>query len=122
MNLRLYTEFGTLKRVIMHRPGWEIERLTPQNTSELLFEDVPFLESMQKEHDEYTNLIKNVTDAKVYRLRQLLLDILVDQNLKNTILKDALAQAGQQVISEDIISKYSTAEIINLLISGLRIS
>ena len=122
MNLRLYTEFGTLKRVIMHRPGWEIERLTPQNTSELLFEDVPFLESMQKEHDEYTNLIKNVTDAKVYRLRQLLLDILVDQNLKNTILKDALAQAGQQEISEDIISTYSTAEIINLLISGLRIN
>jgi len=121
MNLRLYTEFGTLKRVIMHRPGWEIERLTPQNTSELLFEDVPFLESMQKEHDEYTNLIKNVTDAKVYRLRQLLLDILVDQNLKNSILKEALAQAGQQEISEDIISKYSTAEIINLLISGLRI-
>jgi arginine deiminase len=122
MNLRLYTEFGTLKRVIMHRPGWEIERLTPQNTSELLFEDVPFLESMQKEHDEYTNLIKNVTDAKVYRLRQLLLDILVDQNLKNSILKDALAQAGQQEISEDIISTYSTAEIINLLISGLRIN
>ena len=91
----------------MHRPGWEIERLTPQNTSELLFEDVPFLESMQKEHDEYTNLIKNVTDAKVYRLRQLLLDILVDQNLKNSILKDALAQAGQQKISEDIISKFS---------------
>ena len=122
MNLILYTEFGTLKKVIMHRPGWEIERLTPQNTSELLFEDVPFLESMQKEHDEYTNLIKNVTDAKVYRLRQLLLDILVNQNLKNTILKDALAQVGQQEISEDIISTYSTAEIINLLISGLRIN
>jgi arginine deiminase len=121
MNLRLYTEFGTLKRVIMHRPGWEIERLTPQNTSELLFEDVPYLESMQKEHDEYTNLIKNVTDAKVYRLRQLLLDILVDEHLKNSILKDALSQANQRNISEDIISTYSTAETINLLIVGLRV-
>jgi len=122
MNLRLYTEFGTLKRVIMHRPGWEIERLTPQNTSELLFEDVPYLESMQKEHDEYTNLIKNVTDAKVYRLRQLLLDILVDEHLKNSILKDALSQANQRNISEDIISTYSTAETINLLIVGLRVN
>ena len=122
MNLRLYTEFGTLKRVIMHRPGWEIERLTPQNTSELLFEDVPFLEAMQKEHDEYTSLIKNVTDAKVYRLRQLLLDILIDEKLKNTILKDALNQSKQQNISEDIISNYSAAEIINLLIGGLRVN
>ena len=50
MNLRLTSEYGTLKKVIMHRPGWEIERLTPQNTSELLFEDVPYLEAMQKEH------------------------------------------------------------------------
>lgn len=106
----------------MHRPGWEIERLTPQNTSELLFEDVPFLEAMQKEHDEYTKLIKDVTDAKVYRLRQLLLDILVDEHLKNSILKDALSQANQRNISEDIISTYSTAEIINLLISGLRVN
>ena len=121
MNLSLHTEFGTLKSVIMHRPGWEIERLTPQNTSELLFEDVPYLESMQKEHDEYTQLIKSSTDARVFRLRQLLLDILIDQDLKNSILKDALAQSGYPEISEDIISKYSTAEIINILISGIKI-
>ena len=121
MKLKLNTEFGTLTRVIMHRPGWEIERLTPQNSSELLFEDVPFLEKMQKEHDEFTTLIKNVTDAKVYRLRQLLLDILTDQELKNSILKDALRQVGHTELSEDIVSNYSTAEIINILISGIRV-
>jgi arginine deiminase len=41
MNLKLNSEFGRLKAVITHRPGKEIERLTPANTSELLFEDVP---------------------------------------------------------------------------------
>jgi arginine deiminase len=120
MKLKLNTEFGTLQRVIMHRPGWEIERLTPQNSSELLFEDVPFLKAMQREHDEYTSLIKNVTDARVYRLRQLLLDILIDQDLKYTILKDALLPIGHPELSEDIIGNYSTSEIINILISGIR--
>lgn len=121
MKLKLNTEFGTLQRVIMHRPGWEIERLTPQNTSELLFEDVPYLEAMQKEHDEFTHLIKNVTDAHVYRLRQLLLDILIDEKLKNTILKDALRTSGNAELSDEIVACYSTAEIINLLISGIRV-
>lgn len=120
MKLKLNTEFGTLKKVIMHRPGWEIERLTPQNSSELLFEDVPYLKAMQREHDEYTNLVKSVTDARVYRLRQLLLDILIDQDLKNTILIDALSPVDHSELSEDIVANYSTAEIINILISGIR--
>lgn len=120
MKLKLNSEFGTLKRVIMHRPGWEIERLSPQNAIELLFEDVPYLDAMQAEHDAYTTLIKNATDAKVYRLRQLLLDILIDEDLKSAILKDALALSGHSELSEEIIGNYSTAEIINILISGIR--
>jgi len=122
MNLRLTSEYGTLKKVIMHRPGWEIERLTPQNTSELLFEDVPYLEAMQKEHDEYTYLIKNASDAKVYRLKQLLLDILVNPTLKERIVKLALSRTGNDTLSDDIIGNYSTAEVIDILIGGFRIN
>ena len=57
MNLRLNSEFGTLKAVLMHRPGREIDRLTPYNISEYLFEDMPYLEIMQREHDEFRSLI-----------------------------------------------------------------
>ena len=74
MNLKLHSEFGRLKAVITHRPGKEIERLTPANTSELLFEDVPYLEGMQQEHDEFTNLIRMASGAEVYRLRELLIE------------------------------------------------
>ena len=92
MQLRLKSEFGRLKKVIIHRPGPEIERLTPQNTSELLFEDVPYLESMQREHDEFTQLIKNTTHATVFRLKALLQDILIDPEIKLQMLKKALGR------------------------------
>ena len=121
MKLKLYTEFGTLNKVIMHRPGWEIDRLTPHNTSELLFEDVPYLEAMQKEHDDFTNLIKGSTDAKVYRLRQLLLEILVNPEVKFRIINDSLMRTNQPGLTESIIGHYSTAEIINILIAGIRV-
>ena len=120
MNLRLTSEYGTLQKVIMHRPGWEIERLTPQNTSEMLFEDIPYLKAMQKEHDEYTYLVKNASDAKVYRLKQLLLDILVNPELKEQIIKAALSRTENEELSDDLIVNYSTAEIIDILIGGIR--
>ena len=121
MQLKLYSEYGTLKRVIVHRPGPEIERLTPQNTSELLFEDVPFLESMQKEHDEFTHLIRNTTSATVYRLKQLLLDILTEQDLRIKILKELLRRTGNVHLASEILERFSTAECVNVITAGLKV-
>lgn len=121
MNLRLNSEFGKLKAVITHRPGREIERLTPANTSELLFEDVPYLEGMQKEHDEFTNLIKNSVGAKVYRLRDLLTEVMFDQKLKSYLFKTTLNKSKSTFLIDDILARYSTAECASMLIAGIKI-
>ncbi len=121
MKLKLYSEFGTLKKVLMLRPGQEIERLTPENTSELLFEDLPYLEAMQKEHDEYVSLIKNSADVKVYQVRQLLLEILRDSSIKKSLFEKVAASSFKGVITDEILSCYSTAEMVNLLIAGLTV-
>jgi arginine deiminase len=121
MKLKLYSEFGTLRRVIMHRPGLEIERLTPQNSSELLFEDVPYLDSMQKEHDEFSYVLKNTTDARVYRLRQLLLDVIKQDPFKESILREALLKTDHEEVCDEIIAAYSTAEVVNMLIAGIKV-
>ena len=110
MNLKLNSEYGKLKAVITHRPGREIERLTPSNTSELLFEDVPYLEGMQKEHDEFTGLIRNAVGAEVYRLRDLLIEVMLDQNLKKQIFKDLLTHMNSASLVDDFLARYSTAE------------
>jgi len=90
MKLRLHSEFGTLKAVLMHRPGREIDRLTPYNITEYLFEDMPYLEVMQREHDEFQSLIKGATGAKVYRLLDLLIESLIDDDLLIKAFKIAL--------------------------------
>jgi arginine deiminase len=66
MNLRVNSEFGTLKAVLMHRPGKDIDRLTPYIKDYLLFEEVPYLEALQQEHDVFSNLIKESTGATIY--------------------------------------------------------
>jgi len=121
MALTLHSEFGTLKTVITHRPGPEIERLTPYNTAELLFEDVPYLEVMQKEHDEFTNLIRDTTGANVYRLHDLLVEVLINDKILSDIFRKEFAVHGLDKYIGDIIFRYSTSECANILIAGIKV-
>ncbi len=121
MKLNLNSEFGRLKAVITHRPGREIERLTPANTSELLFEDVPYLEGMQREHDEFTSLIRNAVGAEVYRLRDLLIEVLQKKELKQQLFSSLLKSIDSRSFTEDLLARYSTAECASMLIAGIKI-
>ena len=38
--LGVHSEVGRLREVVLHRPGLELERLTPATVRDLLFEDV----------------------------------------------------------------------------------
>ena len=53
-----YSEIGKLQRVLLHRPGREIEALTPSTMERLLFDDVPFLREAEAEHDQFANLLR----------------------------------------------------------------
>lgn len=121
MKLRLNSEFGTLKAVLMHRPGREIDRLTPYNISEYLFEDMPYLEIMQREHDEFRSLIKGATGATVYRLLDLLIESLIDDDLLISAFQIALKPHRLEHLAEDIIGRFSTLECANALIAGVKV-
>ncbi len=121
MNLKLNSEFGKLRAVITHRPGKEIERLTPANTSELLFEDVPYLEGMQTEHDEFRTLIRDAVNARVYRLRDLLIETLRDVQLKTELFKSLLHRMNSSALLEDLLARYSNAECASMLVAGIKV-
>jgi arginine deiminase len=121
MNLRLNSEFGTLKAVLMHRPGKEIDRLTPYNKELLLFEDVPYLEAMQKEHDFFTDLIKQTTGAHVYRLHELLIQVLSNSEILDRLMQDALSKSGLTHLKDHILDRLSTAECATALTAGVKV-
>ena len=47
------SEVGRLERVLLHRPGTELEHLPPSRLGSMLFEDMPWLSRMQEEHDAF---------------------------------------------------------------------
>ena len=52
------SEVGRLRQVILHRPDLELERLTPDNAGDLLFDDVLWVSRAQEEHDAFAGALR----------------------------------------------------------------
>jgi arginine deiminase len=53
------SEVGRLRSVILHRPGPELQRLTPRNNDKLLFDGLPWVTRAQEEHDAFAALLRS---------------------------------------------------------------
>ena len=68
-------EIQPLKKVLLHRPGRELLKLTPKRLGELLFDDIPFLKVAQREHDAFAGLLRQ-NGAEVVYLEDLMSEVL----------------------------------------------
>jgi arginine deiminase len=59
MSFTVQSEVGQLRQVIVHRPGLELSRLTPQNISGLLFDDVMWAKRAKEEHDVFAEALRD---------------------------------------------------------------
>ena len=53
------SEVGRLRAVILHRPGAELQRLTPRNNDALLFDGLPWVSKAQEEHDAFAAVLES---------------------------------------------------------------
>ncbi|WP_076477346.1 arginine deiminase [Williamsia sterculiae] len=53
------SEVGTLRSVMLHRPGEELRRLTPRNSDQLLFDGLPWVDRAQDEHDAFAEVMRD---------------------------------------------------------------
>ena len=70
------SEVGVLRTVLLHRPGAELERLTPRNNDQLLFDGLPWVGRAQEEHDAFADVLRG-RGVEVLLLSDLLTEALV---------------------------------------------
>lgn len=73
--IHVKNEIGQLRKVLLHRPGKELLNLTPDMLESLLFDDIPFLESAQREHDYFADVLREHGVEVVY-LEHLMAEVL----------------------------------------------
>src|SRR4051794_33589900 len=86
---RVASEVGRLRTVILHRPGRELQRLTPRNNDELLFDGVPWVQRAQTEHDAFADELR-AHGVEVLYVRDLLAEALEVDEAREQLLDAAL--------------------------------
>ena len=59
MTFHVDSEIGQLHQAIVHRPGLELSRLTPDNIGELLFDDVMWAAKAKEQHDAFAEALRD---------------------------------------------------------------
>ena len=90
----VHSEVGKLRKVIVHRPELSLQRLTPSNHDELLFDDVLWVERAQWEHDQFTQV-----------MRERGVEVLYVQNLLSETLQ--ASDEARRLIINQVATEYT---------------
>lgn len=99
-----FSEIGKLNKVLLHRPGKELEKLTPNNFERLLFDDIPYLQVAQAEHDRFAEVLKeNGVEVCYYQQEtaKALADIEVRRNFVNEFVN--MTKDFSESIREEVV-------------------
>jgi len=98
----VHSEVGKLRKVLVHRPELSLQRLTPANCAELLFDDVLWVERAQLEHDQFVEVMRG-RGVEVFYVLDLLAETLqASQEAKRLVIEQVATEytVGWSLVDE----------------------
>src|SRR3954454_11644137 len=83
------SEVGRLRTVLLHRPGPELQRLTPRHNDRLLFDGLPWVSRAQDEHDAFAEPLAS-RGVEVLYLADLLEQALESEDARTLAIESAM--------------------------------
>jgi len=119
--IRVKNEVGKLRRVLLHRPGQELENLMPQYLSRQLFEDIPYLVHAREEHDKFAATLRE-SGVEVLYLLDLVEEAVADPAVQALLVADFLAEIGLSVrgVEEQVREYLLSLPVPQMLASMVR--
>jgi arginine deiminase len=105
MTFHVDSETGRLRQVILHRPGIELSRLTPDNVKNLLFDDILWAKRAREEHDAFAQALRD-RGITVHYFAELLTAVLDDPQARSWVV--------DRVITEDTVGPTLVAALRRL--------
>ncbi|MBO4837457.1 MAG: arginine deiminase [Clostridia bacterium] len=122
------SEIGKLKKVLLHRPGRELEHLSPETMERLLFDDIPFLYGAQKEHDRFAEILRE-NGTEVLYLDTLTAEALQqDESIRASFIREftdranSLAQSYRNELIEYLSGFSDPLELVHKTMEGVCLS
>lgn len=122
--IHVTSEIGKLKTVLLKRPGKELENLIPEYLPQLLFDDIPYLNVIQKEHDFFAQTLRDQGTEVLY-LDDLVIEALRTEELRTEFVEKILTESKVHVtgsfnLLKDYLLSFETKELVEKIMSGVR--
>ena len=118
------SEIGRLRKVLLHRPGQELENLMPEYLERLLFDDIPYLKEAQAEHDAFAQCLRDAGVEVVY-LIDLVVNSLTSPEVRQAFLHQFLEEANlPDAAAREAVAEYLSGlddrEMVSAMMAGVR--
>ncbi|HWJ08097.1 MAG TPA: arginine deiminase [Nocardioides sp.] len=120
------SEVGRLRSVLLHRPGPELQRLTPRNNDRLLFDGIPWVARAQEEHDAFAEALRG-RGVEVLYLTDLLTETLAQPAARAAVTDTTLTGMSGRDLGDPVrahlrsmFDAASPEELTYLLTAGVR--
>jgi arginine deiminase len=113
--IKLDSEIGALNTVVVHRPGREIENMTPASAAEVLYDDILNLQLAVREHDQLTGVLGQVAD--VLEFEDLLSDALANEPMKGLLVDELVKLYGCEELAPEL-KEMDNRELASQLFQG----
>ena len=124
--LNVTSEIGRLKTVLLHRPGEEIENLTPDLLDRLLFDDIPYLKVAREEHDAFAQTLREA-GVEVLYLEVLAAEAIgTSDDVKQQFISEFIDEAGveSERLKEALIQYFNSFSdnkaMVDKMMAGVR--
>ena len=92
--VRVTSEIGALRTVILHTPGPELLAVTPSNREQYLYDDIIDLRQAQSEHQRFRAILSRFCD--VLDVRDLLADIVDEEEVRRFLVNRVMEVASSE--------------------------
>ncbi|AWG43185.1 arginine deiminase [Candidatus Borreliella tachyglossi] len=122
--INVFSEIGRLKKVLLHRPGEELENLTPSIMKRLLFDDIPYLEVARQEHDSFASTLRS-NGVEVVYIEDLIsetisaCDQIKDKFISQFILESGIRTENKTKALKDYFYNMPIKDMISKMIAGV---
>lgn len=110
------SEIGRLDAVLLHRPGAEVENMTPRNVRRALYSDILNLSIAQKEYDQLHGVLSKV--STVYEVSDLLVKVLDNPSAREELVR-RICLSEDVMAYHDTLMEMTSRELARVLIEGL---
>ncbi len=114
------SEIGRLRTVLLHRPGPELERVTPDSAEHLLYDEIPWATGAAREHHEFSTVLSDY-GVEILYCDDLLTTAMADDEMRKGIVEQTVARTSSVLAQRlrEWFTEIPARELATRLIAGV---